>query len=202
MYKLKDIAKSSREFAFGILHWPQNFNRRNPIDILKRLQREAFSDIMKLRDRQEKVEQMLSFYKDSNGSPSQLARTRVRGEVDVVGALLMMDTVGQQHCDTIQAAGIRTGVDLKFVFDSTVRNKDTLVVEFVAGGKSQVDVLARELSLAKVLYVANINHWFSAVAIPVGAQCRDVGIATSSHQVKCVWKLMSVYGLLLLLIPT
>lgn len=136
---------------------------------------------------------MLTFYKDSKGNPFQVAKTRFSGEVDVVGALLVMDTIGQQHCDTIQTAGIRTGVDLKFVFESTIRDKDILVAEFVAGEKSQEDVFGTALSLAKVLYVANINHWFSAVAIPVGGQCRDVGIATrTSHQVNFVWKFKSV----------
>ncbi|KAI5640400.1 hypothetical protein M9H77_00186 [Catharanthus roseus] len=183
--KLQGIAKSTQDFAYGVLHWPQNSNRRNPIEILKRLQREAFSDIMKLRDRQEKVEQLLSFYKASKGSPFQEASTHVRGEVEVAGALLMIDNIDQQSRDTVQTAGIRTGVDLRFVFESTIRQKDTLVTEFVSGEKGQENVLARSLSLAKVLYVANVNNWFSAVAIPVGGQCRDVGVATSSsHQGK------------------
>lgn len=57
------------------------------IDILKRLQREAFSEIMKLRDRQEKVERMIS---SKGGSFQETSSTHVRGEVDVLGAVLMM----------------------------------------------------------------------------------------------------------------
>ncbi|GFZ10470.1 hypothetical protein Acr_21g0010690 [Actinidia rufa] len=109
---------------------------------------------MKLRDRQDKVERVLSFYKSSKGSPFQEASTHVRGEVDMLGALLMMDNADQQNCDTIRRAGIRTGVH------------------------------SSPLSLAKVFYAANISDWFSVAAIPVGAHCRDVGIATNSHHEK------------------
>ncbi|GJV38079.1 hypothetical protein Tco_1410556 [Tanacetum coccineum] len=39
------------------------------------------------------------------------------------------------------------------------------------------------LSLAKVVYAANINDWCSLVAVPLGAKCGDVGPSKSSHQV-------------------
>ncbi|GFZ10452.1 hypothetical protein Acr_21g0010510 [Actinidia rufa] len=126
---LKGLAKSTQDFATGIFPWRRDYRRRNPVatrcmmglykpsrdlifrlKILKRLQREAFSDLMKLRDRQDKVERVLSFYKSSKGSPFQEASTHVRGEVDMLGALLMMDNADQQNCDTIRRAGIRTGV--------------------------------------------------------------------------------------------
>ncbi|XP_057468628.1 uncharacterized protein LOC130757819 isoform X2 [Actinidia eriantha] len=139
---------------------------------------------MKLRDRQDKVERVLSFYKSSKGSPFQEASTHVRGEVDMLGALLMMDNADQQNCDTIRRAGIRTGVHSRLTFETTIREKDTLVTEFVSSVKSQDDVLGSPLSLAKVFYAANISDWFSVAAIPVGAHCRDVGIATNSHHQK------------------
>uniref|UniRef100_A0A5B7AXJ2 Uncharacterized protein n=1 Tax=Davidia involucrata TaxID=16924 RepID=A0A5B7AXJ2_DAVIN len=135
---------------------------------------------MKLRDRQDKVERMLSFYKSSKGSPFQEASTHVRGEIDILEALLMMDNVDQQNYGTIRRAGIRTGIQSRFTFESTIRQNDNLVVEFVASEKGQGDVLGSPLSLAKVFYEANISDWCSAVAIPVGAHCRDVGVATSS----------------------
>ncbi|XP_059636717.1 uncharacterized protein LOC132278836 isoform X2 [Cornus florida] len=135
---------------------------------------------MKLRDRQDKVERVLSFYKPSNGSPFQETSTHIRGEVDVLGALLMMDNVDQQKHDAISSAGIRTGIHSKFTFETTIRQKDTLVAEFVASEKGQSDVLGSPLSLAKVFYAANISDWFSAIAIPMGAHCRDVGVATNS----------------------
>ncbi|CAK9143849.1 unnamed protein product [Ilex paraguariensis] len=135
---------------------------------------------MILRDRQDKVERMLSFYKSSKGSPFQESSTLVRGEVDVLGALLMMDNVDEQKRDAVRRAGIRTGIDLRFTFETTVRQKDTLVTEFVASERGQNDVLRSPLSLAKVLYAADVSDWFSAVAVPVGARCRDVAITTNS----------------------
>ncbi|KAK9275358.1 hypothetical protein L1049_022622 [Liquidambar formosana] len=187
--KLKGFAKSSQDFIDSLVHHHHhNTARRKPIEILKRLQREAFSDLMKLRDRQDKVERILSFHKSSKGSPFQEASTHVWGEVDVLGALLMVNTVDQQNCDALGRAGIRTGIDSKLTFETTIRQKDTLVAKFVASEKGKGypgDAFGCPLSLSKVLYVANVNDWLSAVAIPVGAQCRDVGIATnSSHQGK------------------
>ncbi|KAL3514795.1 hypothetical protein ACH5RR_027512 [Cinchona calisaya] len=179
--KLKGFAKSTQDLAHGaLLHWPQNLYRRNPIEILKRLQREAFSDIMKLRDRQDKVERMLSFHKTSKGSPFHEATTRVRGDIDVVGAMFMVDNVDDEQYETIQNAGIRTGVDLRLVFETAIKEKNTLVTEFVVGGKDQGNTLEGPLSLAKLLYAANVSDWFSAVAIPVGARCSDVGVPMSS----------------------
>ncbi|KAA8537491.1 hypothetical protein F0562_027099 [Nyssa sinensis] len=141
--KLKGFAKSFKDFANDVFQWRHNSSRRSRIEILKWLQREAFSDLMKLRDRQDTMERMLSFYKSSKG-------------------------------------GIRTGIQSRFTFESTIRHNDNLLVEFVASEKGQGDVLGSPLSLAKVFYEANISDGFSAVAIPVGAQRRDVGVATNS----------------------
>ncbi|KAF8377798.1 hypothetical protein HHK36_031183 [Tetracentron sinense] len=209
--KLKGFAKSSEEFVKGVIYNRENSARRNPnakaeeigsnklydgalqlfplydfqIEILKRLQREAFSDLMKLRDRQDKVERMIFSFKSLKGSPFQEASTHIRGEVNVTGALLLVDNIDQQNCDTLSRAGIRTGIDSRFTFETTIRQKDTLVAEFVASQNGQGylgDVSGSPLSLAKVTYLANVSDWFSAVAIPVGAQCKDVGISQNSSQ--------------------
>lgn len=178
--RLKGVAQ---DFAGALFsrRSSDNPNRRNPIEILKRLQREAFSDIMKLRDRQDKVERVLSFYKPSKGGSFQESSTRVRGDVDVLGALCFND-VDQQACDAIERAGITTGVHSRFTFETSIREKDTLMTEFAASVKSEDDVLHSPLSLAKVFYAANVSEWFSVVAVPVGAHCRDVGIGTKAHQ--------------------
>ncbi|CAH2050335.1 unnamed protein product [Thlaspi arvense] len=137
---------------------------------------------MKLRDRQDKVERVLTLYKSSKGSPFQEATTHVRGDFDVLGALLMMDNVEQHNYDAIRKAGIRTGVHPRLIFETTIRQNDTLVTEFAASGKDQDDGLGRPLSLTKVFYAANVSDWFSVVAIPVGAHCHDIGLATNSPQ--------------------
>lgn len=141
---------------------------------------------MKLRDRQDKVERMLTFYKSAKGSPFQEASTHVRGEVDVLAALLMMDSVDEQKIEAIERSGIRTGIQSRFTFETTIREKDTFVAEFVASEKELGGTFGGPLSLSKILYAANVSDWFSAVAIPVGARCRDVGVATSSHEVKFI----------------
>ncbi|KAI4298409.1 hypothetical protein L6164_031974 [Bauhinia variegata] len=181
--KLRGFAKSSQDFVDDIIRHREYSARRNPIEILKRLQREAFSDLMKLRDRQDKVERMLSFYKPSKGSPFQESSTHVRGQVDLLGALLLMDRIDQQNLDAISRAGIRTGVDSRFIFETTIRQEDSLVVELVAsqkGAEHLGDIQGSPLSMAKLSYVANVNDWLSVLAIPVGAQCRDVGLASNS----------------------
>lgn len=137
---------------------------------------------MKLRDRQDKVERVLSFYKPSKGSPFDEATTHVRGEVDVLGALLMTDNIDEQDQDAIQRAGIRTGIKSRFTFETKIRERDTLVAELVTSDKGQVNGFATHLSLAKVLYAANISDWFSLVGVPMGARCRDVGFARNSNQ--------------------
>ncbi|GLU09893.1 hypothetical protein SLE2022_267280 [Rubroshorea leprosula] len=185
---VKGFAKSSHDWVNGLLQRRHNSSHRNPIEILKRLQRESFSDLMKIRDRQDKVERLLSFYGKSKGSPFQEAGTHVRGEVDVLGAVLLMGEVNQEHCDAMERAGIRTGINTKFIFETTVRGKDNLAVEFVSdqNGRGYLgDVTGTPLSLAKVSYKANVEDWFSAIAIPMGAQFRDVDVTTDfSHQGK------------------
>lgn len=153
---------------------------------------------MKLRDRQDKVERMITFYRSSKKNPFQEASTHVRGEVDVLGAILMMDNVDQQNSDALSIAGIRTGIDSRFTFETTIRQRDTLIAEFVASQKGKKylnDVFESPLSLSKVCYMANVNDWLSMTAIPVGAQCRDVGIASDSSQlVQFFWASESLFA--------
>lgn len=139
---------------------------------------------MKIRDRQEKVERVLSLYSSSKGNPFQDARTLVRGEVDIVGGLLLLDSINDQHRDAIQTAGVTTGIDFRFLFETTNRQKDRFVAEFVADGKGEANFSAGALSLAKVMYAANVSDWLSAVVVPLGAQCKDVAVKTSLHQDK------------------
>ncbi|KAH0757392.1 hypothetical protein KY290_020885 [Solanum tuberosum] len=136
---------------------------------------------MKLRDRQEKLERVLAFFKSSKGSPVQETSTHVRGEFDAVGALLMIGSIDVSKCNAIERA-IRTGIDSRLTFETTIREKDTLVAEFVGSERGQMNILGSPLSLAKVLYAANISDWCSAVAIPVGGRCRDVAVPTSSRE--------------------
>ncbi|XP_073043771.1 uncharacterized protein [Primulina eburnea] len=180
--KLKEYTKSTQHFARGLLSRRKDSDNRSPIEILKRLQREAFSDIMKLRDRQDKVERILAFHKSSKGNPFQEASTHVRGKVDVLGGFFIMDGVDIHKCDVLRRSGIRTGIDARFTFETAARVKDTFLAEFTAGGTGQGDSFGGPLSLTKVFYGARLSNWFSAVAVPIGAQCRDVEVGTDSHR--------------------
>ncbi|GJY23140.1 hypothetical protein Tco_0396798 [Tanacetum coccineum] len=179
---LVPVTSSLKEvnYACGFNLFTRKF-LRVAIEILKRLQREAFSDLMKLRDRQDKVERILSF-KSSKGGPFDDVSTRVRGEVEALGLLLMIDRMNEEYQDAISRTGIKTGVNSRFTFETTVRENDSLTAEFVACGKAQLDAFASPLSLAKVVYAANINDWCSLVVVPLGAKCSDVGPSKSSHQ--------------------
>ncbi|KAJ4828879.1 hypothetical protein Tsubulata_050146, partial [Turnera subulata] len=177
--KVKELAKSGQDFVDGLIQRRVNSSRRNPIEILKRLQREAFSDLMKLRERQEKVERLLSFYKTSKGSPFQEVKTYVKGEVDVLGGVLVMGDVNEEHNDALEIAGMGSGVSSRVTFETTIRQKDALVAEFVAshsGRGHNGDLSGSALTLDKVSYMANINDWFSIIAIPVGSRFRDLVI--------------------------
>ena len=160
------------------------------IEILKRLQREAFSDLMRLRDRQDKVEKVLSLYNTQRSSPFQENVTHVKGEVNVLGALLFMSVIDNHSFKALHRAGISTGIHSRLTFETTVRESDSLVAEFVANQKAKVDFgvdSGSELTLSKVLYKASVGDWMSATVVPVGARCRDVSIiANPSHQVCAV----------------
>ncbi|XP_009110729.1 uncharacterized protein LOC103836234 isoform X2 [Brassica rapa] len=108
----------------------------------------------------------------SKGGPFQETSTNVRGEVDVLGAMLMMGDAEEESLD-----GVRPGLLSRFVFETRLRERDKLVAELVAG------VSGNQLSLAKVFYKAEISDWLSAVAVPVGARFRDIDAAlVSSYQ--------------------
>ncbi|PQQ21488.1 uncharacterized protein Pyn_07736 [Prunus yedoensis var. nudiflora] len=128
----------------------------------------------------------------------QEASTLVRGEVDLLGAVLFMHNIDDEvdhKSDVLSRAGMRSGVDSRFAFETSVRQNDTLVAEFVASQKHKgglSDLSECPLSLAKVSYTANVSNWLSAIAIPVGAQCRDVAVLTNpSNQGKGLTDLSS-----------
>ncbi|XP_010539093.1 PREDICTED: uncharacterized protein LOC104813224 [Tarenaya hassleriana] len=190
MERAKDFAKSGQDFVSSLFGLHKSPSRRNPIEILKRLQREAFSDLMKLRDRQDKVERIISLYKSSKGGPFVEASTRVRADIDVLGAIFLMGNIDEGNFDVLDKAGVEPGLLSRFTFETNLREKDSLVAELVTNHKGERHsrvVPGNQLSLAKVFYESEISDWFSAVAILVGARFRDIDAATpSSHQGMCL----------------
>ncbi|CAN6162682.1 unnamed protein product [Urochloa humidicola] len=136
----------------------------NPVDILKRLQREAFHDIMQLRERQEKVERVLSLFKASKVGPFAEESTRVKGVINVAGSL------------SRESSEAESGISSRFVFQTTVRKKDSLFAELVTDPRymsQENDHIGSPLVLSKVMYLSNINDSLSVAAVPVGARCDD-----------------------------
>ncbi|KAL6873936.1 hypothetical protein ACP4OV_014018 [Aristida adscensionis] len=136
----------------------------NPIDILKRLQRQAFYDIMQLRERQEKVERVLSLYKATKSGPFAEESTRVKGVINAAGS------ISRDGSET------DSGISSRFVFQTTVRKKDSLIAELATNHRfisEEDDHIGSPLVLSKVMYLSNICDSLSVAAVPVGARCDD-----------------------------
>ncbi|CDY50220.1 BnaC08g14840D [Brassica napus] len=70
-----------------------------------------------------------------------------RGEVDVLGAMLMMGNADEESLD-----GVRPGLLSRFVFETKLRERDKLVAELVAG------VSGNQLSLAKGMNLTEVSE--------------------------------------------
>lgn len=153
---------------------------------MKRLQREAFSDLVKLRDRQENIETMLSVYKFARGFPFLEAKTPIKGFIDVVGIILLARDDFLQVCGALDQAGTRTGIDSKFTLEIDVRQKDAVIAEIAASQKCWVHDSGRSeipLTLSALMYVANIYDWLSIISVSLGARCSNFGIGSNILQV-------------------
>ncbi|CAI0435128.1 unnamed protein product, partial [Linum tenue] len=194
--KIKDLKKSTQDFFDGLFHNRAKSSRRNPIEILKRLQRESFTDLMKLRERQDKLERTVSFQKIAKGNPFQNSGgTHVRGEIDALGAILLMGSNFDQfdHHDSL-GLGKNGGIRSKISFEAPIRENDKLVAEFGTGGSNGGDILgSTTLCLSKLLFMSNIRDWLSATVMPVGAQFRHLGFTMdSSNQIKGLTELSAI----------
>ncbi|CAN6485243.1 unnamed protein product [Victoria cruziana] len=182
--KLVGLITSCKSSIEDVLQGRIHRRKRNPIEILKRLQREAFSDLMKLRDRQDKLENILMLYKSSKASPFDEAATNIKGEVSACSLLLMKNGNFEQAFGMLNRAGVGTGVDARFTFDTILRKKDALITQLVATLSSLTTdqvALGSTLSLRKIMYLANITDWFSLIAVPFGARCEDIGVLSKPH---------------------
>lgn len=131
---------------------------------------------MKLRDRQDKVESVLSFYKFGKSFPFQDATTRVKAVIDVVAALPYVEDDFLQAMGSLDRTGTRTGINTTFSFETVLRQKDALVAELTTTQQRtahQSRIFESPLSLTTLMYSANINYWLSLVSIPLGARCTN-----------------------------
>jgi hypothetical protein len=134
------------------------------VQILKRLQRQAFYDIMQLRERQEKVERVISLFKATKVGPFAEESTRVKGVVNVAGSL-PRDISEAESC-----------ISSRFVFEAPVRKKDSLFAELSTEHSyvsQENDHIETPFALSKLMYLSNISDSFSVAVVPKGARCKD-----------------------------
>ncbi|CAM0908681.1 unnamed protein product [Alopecurus aequalis] len=153
----------------------------NPVDILKRLQRQAFYDIMQLRERQEKVEKVLTLFKSSKIGPFAEESTRVKGLVSFAGALSLKN----KTVSAPDTSAANSGIGSHFSFHTTVRKKGSLLAELATDSiclSQENDLIGSPLVLSKVLYMANVSDNLSVAAVPVGARCDDFSTDPSTRE--------------------
>ncbi|KAJ4803203.1 GDSL esterase/lipase [Rhynchospora pubera] len=178
----KEMVRSSEDFLKSNLIKSLNNNNNNnqnhshsPVDILKRLQREAFSELMKLRDRQEKLEKMVLCQKFSKESPFRDARTYVNAAFSAIGSLLIFEDDFLESADRMEKFGSKAGVNSRLTFETVIRERDSLVAEFGATG-------LESLGLYRLMCRTSINDLLSLVVVPIGAQCSNFVMNSSSRK--------------------
>ncbi|CAD6205194.1 unnamed protein product [Miscanthus lutarioriparius] len=150
-------------------HQPQH----RPGDIMKRIQRETFSDVMKFKEKHDQIEHILSLYKTGKGFEFLDLPIQVKIALDAVGALFLVDgTEFEQAKATLDKVGRRTGLSSRFVFESKTRGKDTIAAE-LSTQLGAGDHLGRPVELTRLQYSARINKWLWMTLVPFGARCNN-----------------------------
>lgn len=156
---------------------------------MKRLQRETFPDVMRLMDKHEQIDRILSMYRSGKGFHFPELPVRVKVALDAVGALLLVDDEEFDHTrEILGEAGNRTGLNSRFVLESKTRGSDTIAAEFstrlgIGASVGEEDTERRPLELTRLQYCAHVNHWLSMILVPFGAQCNGFLHGTSLIQV-------------------
>ncbi|KAJ1295460.1 hypothetical protein BS78_01G226100 [Paspalum vaginatum] len=166
-------------------HQPHQQQHR-PADIMKRLQRETFSDVMKLRDKHDQIEHILSLYRRGQGFQLLDLPVQVKIALSAVGALFLVDgDEFKQAKETLDNLGKRTGLSSTFVFESKTRGKDTIAAELstkYGEGVQFGEAAGRPIELTRLQYCAHINKWLSMILVPFGAQCNNFLHSSSMAQ--------------------
>ncbi|KAF6988810.1 hypothetical protein CFC21_006256 [Triticum aestivum] len=167
---------------------PQQHHRNHPGEIMKRLQRETFPDVMRLMDKHEQIDRILSMYRSGKGFHFPELPVRVKVALDAVGALLLVNDEEFDHArEILGKAGNRTGLNSRFVLESKTRGNDTIAAEFctklgIGATLGEEDTERRPLELTRLQYCAHVNHWLSMILVPFGAQCNGFLHGTSLIQ--------------------
>ncbi|KAI5016176.1 uncharacterized protein LOC123409062 isoform X2 [Hordeum vulgare subsp. vulgare] len=167
---------------------PPPHHRNHPGEIMKRLQRETFPDVMRLMDKHEQIDRILSMYRSGKGFHFPELPVRVKVALDAVGALLLVDDEEFDHArEILGEAGNRTGLNSRFVLESKTRGNDTIAAELctrlgIGATLGEEDTERRPLELTRLQYCAHVNHWLSMILVPFGAQCNGFLHGTSLIQ--------------------
>ena len=156
---------------------------------MRRLQREAFQDLLQLKTRVSKLEYATGLLSPSPSSSlssphsasrphgSVLSRTRLTGEVATGAAVV--PAAQSQTTDAraaLEQAGMRSGLTTRFRFETACRAADLLLTELTAGlgEESSSFMLGGPMNLSKVLYLWNVREGVQVTAAPLGAVGSDM----------------------------
>lgn len=159
----------------------QALARRSEVSALRRLVREAFTDLLNVRERVDKLELHTGLRRLGSG-PSAASegggvRTRLTGEVNAGAAFLPAEGENSQEARSLlEKAGMRSGLGVKFRFETPCREADVLLTECTAGlGEASSPImLGGPITLHKVLYTAHLQPGLLLRFAPLGAHGWDM----------------------------
>eukprot|EP00850_Spirogloea_muscicola_P003012 SM000012S25274 [mRNA] locus=s12:18229:23689:+ [translate_table: standard] len=154
---------------------------RSEVSALRRLQREAFADLLKARERLDKLEHHTGLRRlkgpaDPQGGP----RTRLKGEVTAGAAYVHVDPsagdIARSALEQLDRAGMKTGLQVRFRFETPFRKYDSLSTQFIAGyeDRSGSHLTGGPLLLEKVMYTTELSEEVTIKAAPIGANGKDM----------------------------
>ena len=97
---------------------------------------------------------------------------------------MMENENSQQLCSSLDQARMKTGIEVKFTFETFFREGDLLVTECVADQSctSDSDVFGGPLTLGKVLCSVHIKDFLSFTVVPLGAKGKDIAASLNPLQ--------------------
>lgn len=146
---------------------------------LRRLQRETFSDLLKIKERLDKLELHTGLRSSRNyGGSFGVAKTKLTGQVNAGAAMVLMNgSSSRESRSALEQSGMLTGLQAQFKFETSFRDKDKLVTECVAGGGSEAGAngaLGGAIALKKVAYRAEVSDRVTVSVAPFGGDSSDI----------------------------
>lgn len=113
------------------------------------------------------------------------AKTRLKGEVCAGGAFLLLDDQSSRYSRAaLEQAGLHTGMDARFTFETFYRERDVMITECSAGHSgSDGSVLGGPISVTKLVYNARVTDDLNVVVAPLGARGSDITETVNPLQV-------------------